>query len=111
MVQIFLEMRTDCSVTQSVLDSLRLFALTSRGERGCLNSRISVDPGDSNVLAYLEEWSSAEDMNRHIQTEAFSRLLALMETASVPPEFELRFVHDVQGLEYVAALRGDTMVH
>lgn len=88
-----------------LLQGLRSVALSSRLQRGCLHSGIFEDASDSALVHYIEEWDSAENMERHIQSELFTRLLALTEEVMTSPEFEFRFISEVRGLEYVATQR------
>jgi len=90
---------------RALLQGLRSVALSSRLERGCLRSGIFEDASDSALVHYIEEWDSAEEMELHIQSERFTRLLALTEEVVASPEFEFRFISEIRGLEYVAAQR------
>jgi len=63
------------------------------------------DADDASVLIYVEDWENREQLERRIRSERFGALLGLMETCPAAPQLELRFVSEVQGLEYVASVR------
>lgn len=105
MVQMNVRLLTEEKRMRALLQGLRLIARSSRLDRGCLRSGIFEDASDSALVHYIEEWESAEEMERHIRSERFTRLLALAEEVLASPEFEFRFISEVRGLEYVAAQR------
>ena len=105
MIQITLRLQTDIEHSPAILKALRTIAVSSKLERGCLRSEVLQDTNDTCLLQYAEEWESEEELNRQIRSERFTRLLALMEAASEPPEFQLRFIDSICGLEYVEAHR------
>jgi quinol monooxygenase YgiN len=74
-------------------------------DRGCDHAELARDAADASVLIYVEDWEDREQLERRIRSERFGSLLGLMEACSAAPSLELRFVSDVQGLDYVAALR------
>ena len=79
--------------------------ISAQVERGCDHAELARDAEDSSVLIYSEDWSDTEHLDRRIRSERFGALLGLMEACPTPPQLELRFVSEVQGLDYVAAVR------
>ena len=67
---------------------------------------ISTDVEDGSVVWLYEEWPTPERCERHLQSQEFARLLALVETSKEPPLLEWRLVTESRGLEYFAAVRG-----
>jgi quinol monooxygenase YgiN len=74
-------------------------------ERGCDHAELARDTEDPSVLIYVEDWEDREQLERRLRSERFGALLNLMEACSAAPSLELRFVADVQGLDYVASVR------
>jgi hypothetical protein len=60
---------------------------------------------DRHTLCYLEEWPDIEGIEEQIRSPRFGRVLALMETAAVPPTIEFRFVSSTRELDYIAEIR------
>jgi quinol monooxygenase YgiN len=74
-------------------------------DRGCDHVELTRDTDDASVLIYVEDWEDREQLERRIRSERFGALLGLMEACPTAPRLELRFVSEVQGLEYVASVR------
>ncbi len=79
--------------------------VSAQVDRGCGHAELARDAEDSSVLIYVEDWENREQLERRIRSERFGALLGLMEACSAPPRLELRFVSEVQGLDYVASVR------
>ena len=79
--------------------------VSARIDRGCGHVELSRDAEDSSTLIYVEDWENREQLERRIRSERFGALLGLMEACPAAPLLELRFVSDVQGLDYVASVR------
>ncbi|MDG4765861.1 antibiotic biosynthesis monooxygenase [Solwaraspora sp. WMMD406] len=52
------------------------FAERSRGEQGCLQSRIHQDLTDPNQFVFYEMWASQEDLTRHLDQPYMTEFLA-----------------------------------
>jgi len=74
-------------------------------DRGCDHAELTRDADDASVLVYVEDWEDREQLERRIRSERFGSLLGLMEACPSVPQLELRFVSEVQGLDYVASVR------
>jgi quinol monooxygenase YgiN len=74
-------------------------------ERGCDHVELARDAEDGSVLIYVEDWEDRAQLERRIRSERFGALLSLMEACPTTPSLELRFVSEVQGLDYVASVR------
>lgn len=50
----------------------------------------------------LEElWNDKEDLNRHLRSDEYRKLLMLMETAYGPPEIRFHTIVDTTGIETI----------
>jgi quinol monooxygenase YgiN len=77
-----------------------------RSHPGCLATRLMRDDQDERILTWVEHWHSREDHERHVRSDAFRRLLAVMDLAAEPPLLEVDEVEHRQGFEIVEQLRG-----
>lgn len=93
-----------------MVDALRSVMLPARLERGCARAQILRDIDAPELLSYVEEWQSREEIQERIRSGPFSHLLALMEAAPSAPSIEFRDVSGVHGLDYVAAVRGPSLM-
>ncbi|MCG6922440.1 MAG: antibiotic biosynthesis monooxygenase [Acidobacteria bacterium] len=77
-----------------------------RSHPGCLATRLMRDDQDERVLTWVEHWQTREDHERHVRSDTFRRLLAVMDLAAEPPLLEVDEVERRQGFESVEQLRG-----
>jgi len=94
-----------CDEATSVFRSL---AGPVRSEPGCRSTRFMKGPADHCELTWVEEWSSTEDFERHIRTQAFRQILAVIELAAGPPVVEIDDVSSRRGFELVEEILGQT---
>jgi len=74
-------------------------------DRGCDHVELTRDADDASVLIYVEDWEDRAQLESRIRSERFGSLLGLMEACPTAPLLELRFVSEIQGLDYVATVR------
>jgi quinol monooxygenase YgiN len=72
----------------------------------CLESHVSTDAGNPNIVWYCEEWPDLAAFEQNVRSERFIRVLAVIETAAEAPLIECRVVSDIRGLAYIAGVRG-----
>jgi quinol monooxygenase YgiN len=76
-----------------------------RVEPGCLGCGLYDEIANTEVLYYVEEWDTSEQLERHMRSARYERLLALMETSAQPPILRYYVIAGVKGLEYLEAIR------
>lgn len=92
---------------EDALRVLRSMLGPVRSHQGCLATRLMRDDQDERILTWVEHWHSREDHERHVRSDAFRRLLAVMDLAAEPPLLEVDEVERRQGFEIVEQLRGE----
>jgi quinol monooxygenase YgiN len=107
-VQLLVRLTAAPGRAPQLAEALRLMKRRAHGRPGCGDAYVAADIDDAGVLWYSEEWEDRDDLEEHMRTNAFARMLALLETAVQPPLMEFRVVSETRGLEYVAAVRGVT---
>jgi quinol monooxygenase YgiN len=76
-----------------------------RAEPGCLGCGLYEQLGEGNVLLYVELWEKPEQLERHMRSVRYERLLVAMEASARPPVLNYYCVSSIQGLEYLKAVR------
>ena len=104
-VQLYVRLPTAESQTPDMVRALSRVMVSAQIERGCDHAELARDAKDTSVLIYVEDWEDREQLERRIRSERFGALLGLMEACPIAPCLELRFVSEVQGLDYVASVR------
>jgi quinol monooxygenase YgiN len=84
-----------------------LYSTTERilGQSGCISCGIYQDIQDHERIIYMEEWESEKDMNRHLCSDRYMRILTAMEFAGEPPEIKFYSVASTKGIEAVHTAR------
>jgi len=108
MVRLTIALKTPAQGEPALLEALRFLRAGTLLEHGCLRCCVWVEP-DSTVQ-YVAEWATEADLHRHVRSDRFTSLLAVVESSSERPQIQFDFVTSTRGLEYVAEIRHD-LVH
>jgi quinol monooxygenase YgiN len=77
----------------------------TRVEPGCLACGLYEEAGNPDVLQYVEEWDTPQQLGRHMRSARYEVLLATMEASAGPPVLRYYLLSGVKGLEYLEAIR------
>jgi hypothetical protein len=105
MTQVFLRLTAPASRTPEILQALGAMRLPAELDRDCVRTQLGTDVQDPDVVVYVEEWLSAEGLERRVASPNFRGLLSILEMAAEPPTLEFREISRNRGLEYVASIR------
>ena len=78
----------------------------TRAESGCLGCYLHRDALEEAVLTIEDTWASEADLERHLRSTDYRRLLMVMDLARVPPEVRFDTVSDSTGIETIQNARG-----
>lgn len=67
----------------------------------CLACRILQDAGNEDALTYVVTWETQEDLEEHLRSDRFRRLLPYIELSREPPEVEFCTIDRVRGIEFM----------
>ena len=67
----------------------------------CRACRVFQDAEDKNVLTYVVTWENQEDLEEHICSDRFRRLLPYIEMSQEPPEVDFSTIDQVRGIEFM----------
>ena len=90
---------------QEVFDILRTIQEALSLKQDCLACEIYETYGEEDSILYIENWRNGISLNRHIQSDLYRRVLAVMELAAEPPTVSFRESHRVRGMELIMKLR------
>lgn len=88
-----------------VVEVVSLLLEPVRVEPGCVTCELYRDAGNGDEILYVEEWETREQLERHMRSTRYERLLAIMEAAALPPVLRYFTVSDVRGLGYLEKIR------
>ena len=73
---------------------------------GCTICRVLADVRDEGLLSLQVGWDTEENLERHIRSDLFWKVLALMEISSRRPEIRFHTISRTEGLETIERIRG-----
>ena len=88
-----------------IVQTFRSLVEPTEVKRGCLGCRFYQDVADKNALTYVEQWRTQEDCERHLRSEQYRKLLALIDLSTSPPELRFHTISETSGIEYLATVR------
>jgi quinol monooxygenase YgiN len=90
---------------QEMIDVFWLIIGPVRAQPGCLCCRLYQEVGERDQLLYLEAWETQEQLERHMRSGRYERLLAVMDASVQQPVLRYQTISAVKGLEYLEAVR------
>ncbi|MGI9456105.1 MAG: putative quinol monooxygenase [Aeoliella sp.] len=88
-----------------VMRTLRSLLGPTQVEPGCLGCHFYQDAQDENVLSFEEEWQSEGDLNRHLRSDQYRKLLAVVDAAAEQPEIRFDRISSTEGIEVIERAR------
>jgi quinol monooxygenase YgiN len=89
-------------------EMLRILRSTAEGDRvlpGCLNCRIYEDLQEDNVIMFEEMWKSEEELDEHLRSAEYRKVLLALEMALQHPEVCFTRVLSTSGIETIEKAR------
>lgn len=92
---------------EAVLRILRSMTAQTMAKPGCVCCGVYEGYGFNPRVLYLEEWTSEEEMHRHIQSELYLRVLTAMDLSKDEPQISFHHVSSTEHIELIETLRTD----
>ena len=89
-----------------VLRTVRPLVGRMTDQPGCMGMKIYQDIDNANAVTLVEEWSSEADAKKHIASDDFRKILAVLDLSREPPEVKFGTVTNTGGMEFIEAVRG-----
>ncbi len=87
---------------------LRSVAEVSKVRTGCLTSRVYRNGQEDNVLLFEQLWSNEADLERHLRSDEYHKVLVVLEMAIKQPEIRFDTILSSAGIETIEKARGST---
>ena len=91
-----------------VVRTLRQLTGPVRVQEGCLGCRILQDLERPGCFVLEVEWEGREELDRHLRSADFRKILAIMECSSTAPELRFLAAWGIGGQEVVAVALGSS---
>ncbi len=106
MVTCTLRMTFEPGLRDEVLHVLSALKGPVRSSPGCTQTLLMSDVHNDAVVTWVSRWRTRSDLDRHIQSKYFRRILAVMELATEQPEIEFEIGSDLRGLDLIDEVIG-----
>ncbi len=80
-----------------IVTALRVLIVATRLEPGCLSCGFGPRLGEAFLVHYEERWRSEEAMRQRVLSDAFTKLLEVLEASPARPTVEFDFVARADG--------------
>ena len=77
-------------------------------EPGCLSCRLYRSVEDARAIMFEELWLSEEDVQRHLRSDKYHKVLLVVEMAVEPPEIRFDTIALSMGVERIEQARTHT---
>ena len=88
------------------LKILKSMVARNQAQPDCVFCRICEDALEDNVLQFEEMWRTEEELERHLRSDQYHRVLLVMEMALKHPEVRFDTVTSSRGIETIEQARG-----
>ena len=89
-----------------VLRTLRSLMGPTQVQRGCISCHLYRDAGNENALTYVEYWNCRDALDRHMRSDQYRKLLAVIDESVEPPEIRFDTVSETEGIAAIWSARG-----
>jgi quinol monooxygenase YgiN len=90
---------------QEMIDVFWLIMGPVQAQPGCLCCSLYQEVGEGDHLLYMEAWDTQEQLERHMRSARYERLLSVMDSSIKQPVLRYQTISAVKGLEYLEAVR------
>lgn len=71
--------------------------------KGCRVCRVLCDVEDERAIHYWVQWDTRDELQQHLRSERFQRLLPYIEMSLEPPEVEISTLERIGSMDYVVS--------
>jgi quinol monooxygenase YgiN len=108
MILVTLTLAPPPGARQEMIDVFWLIIGPIRAQPGCLSCGLYQEIGNGDQLLYMEAWETKEQLERHMRSGRYERVLAVMDASVQQPVLQYRTISAVKGLEYLESVRMGT---
>lgn len=110
MVRLSVLLHAPTCQAKAIEQALRTLMRGTRLEPGCLGCQVWANADEDEEagrteVRYEERWACERVMETRVRSDAFTKVLEVLEAAADVPHVEFDFISRHQGLEYVEGVR------
>jgi quinol monooxygenase YgiN len=108
MVRTTIRMRIPLKKQNEALEILGPMTEQIQFEAGCISCRLYRGLGDEGVIMIEELWMSDADLQRHLRSDKYRKILLVIEMAAELPEIRFDTIAHSSGVETIETARNQT---
>ena len=85
---------------------LRSLIEPTRVEKGCNSCGLYKDMHDPSIIIWVEEWNNQKDLERHVRSTQYKKILAAFDMSRAQPDMRFNTVVETKGMQLIAEARG-----
>jgi quinol monooxygenase YgiN len=106
MITCTLRMAFAAELREDALLVLRSLVGPVRAQPGCTQTLLMRDEQDDATVTWVSRWDDRADLDRHLRSDHFRRILAVMELAVERPDIVFECSSDLRGLDLIHEVLG-----
>jgi len=108
MIVSILKIIAEPSNKEGILEILYSVKGPIEAKPGCLNSSVFQDLQDERLIYYKETWQDKANLYKHIRSDLYRNIIAVMDMSSEPPDIKFNTVSNTAGMELIKKILGFT---
>jgi len=108
MVRSIIRMLIPLEKQSEALEILGSMTEQTQFEPGCVSCRLYRAVEDARAIMFEELWASDEDVQRHLRSDKYYKVLLVVEMAAEPPEIRFDTIALSMGVERIEQARTHT---
>jgi quinol monooxygenase YgiN len=76
-----------------------------RASKGCITCTVYREAGNDRTVVFEEKWTCNKDLQFHLRSEDYQKILMVMEMAHTCPELRFETISDIGGVEIIEEAR------
>lgn len=105
MIVFILSLKVTPTDRKDVANIFNTIAGSTSVKPGCKKVQLYSDINYDDNILLIEEWLSKAELERHIRSDDFRKIMAIMDMAIEPPEISFNTVSSTMGFEFVEKIR------
>jgi len=85
---------------------LRSLIEPTRVETGCISCDLYKDLHDPSIIVWVEEWKTQHDLERHLRSRQYKKILAAFDMSSSQPVMQFNTVVETKGMQLIEETLG-----
>jgi quinol monooxygenase YgiN len=100
-----IRIRIPLNKQSEVLEILKSVCEEIQFESNCVYARLYRGANEVEIIMLEELWTGDQELNRHLQSDAYRRILLAIEMADTPPEIRFDRIIESSGFETIKTAR------